>query len=247
AIDLPTLKADRRPVLPGGLAILTAVVESFGVDRVSAVDGGLREGVLYDLHGRFQHDDVRDRTVWSFLRRFQVDEAQARRVEATAARLWSAIAAPAKLEDPFCRRLLGWSARLHEVGLAISHVGYHRHGEYLIRHARMDGFAQNDQTSLSILVRLHRKKWANELDDGFRHLGRDVGRWLVVILRLAVLLNRSRDGDGAIEVNASVEGNTLALSFGRAWLEAHPVTEADLAKEASVLAAQGYDLLVRGR
>ena len=67
ALDIPGIKSDRLPVLPGGIAIMSAVFEELGIERMSYADGALRLGVLYDLLGRFHHHDMRDSTVarWS--------------------------------------------------------------------------------------------------------------------------------------------------------------------------------------
>ncbi|MGE5639923.1 MAG: exopolyphosphatase, partial [Clostridia bacterium] len=45
------LRANRAPVLPGGVAILGAVFDELGLQSVKVSDGALRHGVLYDLLG----------------------------------------------------------------------------------------------------------------------------------------------------------------------------------------------------
>jgi exopolyphosphatase/guanosine-5'-triphosphate,3'-diphosphate pyrophosphatase len=49
SVNLTGLKADRRPVLAGGLAVMTAVFDELGVERMQYCDAALREGVLRDL------------------------------------------------------------------------------------------------------------------------------------------------------------------------------------------------------
>ena len=44
--------AARAPHLPGGLALLIALVEELGIDEVKPVHAGLRVGALWDLHAR---------------------------------------------------------------------------------------------------------------------------------------------------------------------------------------------------
>ena len=53
ALDIPGIKSDRLPVLPGGIAIMTAIFEELGIEHMTYADGALRLGVLYDLLGRF--------------------------------------------------------------------------------------------------------------------------------------------------------------------------------------------------
>ena len=79
-LKLVALKADRIPVLAGGLSIMIAVFDELGVDYVDTTDGALRLGVLYDLLGRSQHEDMRTVTVEGFMRRYGVDRAQAGRI-----------------------------------------------------------------------------------------------------------------------------------------------------------------------
>ena len=45
------------------------------------------------------------------------------------------------------RDLLRRAAYVHEIGLVISHGGYHRHGAYLLQHSDIPGFSQIDQKS----------------------------------------------------------------------------------------------------
>lgn len=51
-LQLPGLKDERRPVLPGGLAILHALMGRLGIDELQRSKGALRQGVIVDLHQR---------------------------------------------------------------------------------------------------------------------------------------------------------------------------------------------------
>ena len=81
-LELPEVDAERAPVFPAGLAILLEVVESLGIERVRVAEGAMREGLLYDLMGRFTDEDARVRSVRAMEKRYHVDAAQADRVEA---------------------------------------------------------------------------------------------------------------------------------------------------------------------
>jgi len=117
--SLPGLRPDRAPVLPGGLAIMLAVFDGFGIEKMSVSEGALRQGVLYDLLGRVEHRDMREATVSQFVRRYHVDAAQAERVRSLALRLYDALVPDSgeegrdrPREDDADRQLLGWAARL---------------------------------------------------------------------------------------------------------------------------------------
>jgi len=49
------LRPNRAPVLPGGLAIMSAALDELGIEAMKVSEGALRHGVLYDLLGRVQH------------------------------------------------------------------------------------------------------------------------------------------------------------------------------------------------
>ena len=57
--------------------------DELGIDYVDTTDGALRLGVLYDLLGRSQHEDMRTVTVEGFKRRYGVDRAQSGRIART--------------------------------------------------------------------------------------------------------------------------------------------------------------------
>ncbi len=65
---------------------------------------------------------------------------------------------------------------------------------------------------------------------------------LAILLRLAVVLHRSRRPDAGPEPSLSVAGKSVELSFGEGWLDAHPLTRADLGQERDYLEAAGYRL-----
>src|SRR5688500_3112278 len=79
-LGLEGLRTDRIPVLPGGLAIMSAALSELGIESMTVAAGSMRQGILYDMLGRFQHNDMRDVTVSQFMQRYHVDSKQARRV-----------------------------------------------------------------------------------------------------------------------------------------------------------------------
>ena len=96
--------------------------------------------------------------------------------------------------------MLKWAARLHEVGLDVSHNGYHRHGAYLLENADMPGFPREEQRLLARLVGGHRRKLSLEgLEELVPPWDRDA-IFLIVLLRLAVLLHRGRSADGLPDI-----------------------------------------------
>ncbi len=205
-MEFDGLKEDRRAVLPAGIAILYAVFDVLGLDKLVYSDGALREGVMYDLLGRFQHEDIRDRSVHALMGRYNADTKQAERVANTVQQLFNGVAKSLNLTNDDSD-LLRRAACLHEIGLAISHSGYHRHGAYLLQHSDIPGFSQIDQNYLSHLVAHHRRKLRGDSRIDVSKVGGSKLVYLCLLLRLAVLLNHSRSDEmlPAIELSVSNE------------------------------------------
>jgi len=241
-LDLPGLNPQRAPVFVGGVAVLTAAFEALEIDEMNVSDGALREGLLYDMLGRIRHEDVRDRSITQIQERYQVDREHAARVETTARDCLEQMAAFCGLPGDEHFQLLGWAARLHEVGLAISHSGYHRHGAYLVANFDMTGFSRQEQDILAALILMHRRKLRMEGLDGLENP--EVVWRLAILLRLSVLLhhNRSNKPLPAFTIGYTPQKRRFKVCFPDDWLEQHPLIRADLKAEAALLKAAGLKL-----
>ena len=246
AAGLAAISSERALVFAGGLAILNEVFDALGLKEMRVADGALREGLLYDMIGRFTAEDVRARTVRAMEMRFHVDEPQAARVESTAVDLLQQVAEAWGLEDPDAERALRWAARLHEIGLDVSHSHYHKHGAYLLEHADLPGFTRGGQRLLAFLVSSHRRKLSLERAVELVPPWDAKAPYLAVLLRLAFLLNRSRSGRALPRLRLAVRGRQLELRFPRGWLRAHPLTAADLAQEAEYVRGARFRLKALG-
>lgn len=243
--NLAGVTAERAPVFPGGVAILSAVFEALEIEQLHCASGALREGLIFDHIGRMQQDDVRERTVNEVAQRYNVDPRQAERVRRKAQALWEMARTPWEISGEECRRLLDWAALLHEIGLSISHSQYQKHGAYLLNYLDMPGFARGEQQRLAILVRGHRRKFPLTELQSLPDEDVDTVRQLCVLLRLAVLMHRSRVDVRMPRIELEAEADTLRLRFPEGWLEEHPLTAADLEVEAEYLRAAGFRLKFR--
>jgi len=241
-LDLPGLSERRAQVWPGGLAILVELLGVLRIESLSVSDGALREGLLYDLLGRLQHEDARERSVRAMALRYNVDEEQASRVAATAQMLLGQCADGWDLTAPLCRSILEWSARLHEIGLDISHDGFQRHGAYIAEHANLPGFPRAEQRFLAFLIGSQRHQFNARSQRKLPRGWRETALRLAILLRLAALLNRSRSAIDMPPIQIAVTDDTVALAFDAAWLKANPLTVADLDREVGYLEAAGYKL-----
>lgn len=243
-LRLPGLSEERLPVFAGGLAILAEILDAFDIKSMRVADGALREGLLYDLVGRFTDEDARARSVRAMQGRYHVDTAQSNRVEASALDFLRQTASEWQLEEPFAELVLSWAARLHEVGLDVSHSHYHRHGAYLLEHADMPGFPQEEQRILAHVVGAHRRKLHLDALQDLSPPWHIKAEYLIVLLRLAVLLHRGRSVAALPKLELHPKGRTLEIVFPKGWLDAHPLTATDLENEIEYLEGGNFRLRV---
>ncbi|MFO1413274.1 MAG: Ppx/GppA phosphatase family protein [Burkholderiales bacterium] len=215
-LGLAGVKPERAPVLAGGFAIMAAALAELRVARINPVGGALRLGVLYDLLGRSVRQDSRAATVESLTERWLIDRAHARRVAAMAKALYMK-AAPHP--DPETAQRVEWAGLLHEIGYTVSHIGYHKHGAYILENADMPGFSATEQRKLALLVlgcRGGLSKMAELAGDD------DVAAQLLA-LRLAVLFHHARRAIDEPRLTAKV-GRNIRFAIAKRWLKAHPLT-----------------------
>jgi len=244
-IKLEGLSAERVPVFIGGVIVLVAIFEALEIQSPLAVsDGALREGLLYDLVGRIQDEDIRSRSVADLARRYHADETQAQLVTKTTLRALEQAAAGWRLDQEEAERWLSWAAQLHEIGLDIAHSRHHHHAAYIIQHSDLPGFSVQEQLLLAALVRSHRRKLPLKLY-------KDLPKWIAklvpklsVLLRLGVILNRNRGSNAAGDFSLRVQDKRIKLKFPAGGLKQQPLTRADLELEAEYLYAAGFVLEV---
>lgn len=227
-VELPGLKDDRRSVWPGGLAIMIAVFDELGIESMEVTDAALRIGVLYDLLGRSQHEDMRFVTVEQFMQRYAVDREQAKRVGNLAAEFLAQLPKPDEESRADNIALLQWAANLHEIGLSISHNGYHKHSAYIAGNADMPGFSKNDQARLAALLIGHTGKLGKLANNA------SFSDWrMLFCMRLAQVLCRGRSDINLPKVKVSEHNGDYLVSLSKEWAREHPLTEFSLQKEAA--------------
>ncbi|MBT8079379.1 MAG: Ppx/GppA family phosphatase [Gammaproteobacteria bacterium] len=241
-LSLPGLSERRAQVWPGGLSILVELLAVLRIERLQVSDGALREGLLYDQLGRLQHEDARERTVRAMQMRYNVDQLQADRVAELALTMLAQCRQQWQLDTPLAGSMLEWSALLHEIGLDIAHDGYQRHGAYIAANADMPGFPSAEQKLLAFLIARQRRSLETRSDNQLPAEWQDFALRLAILLRVAVLLNRSRSARESPMPLISVSDDSLHLQFPAEWLESNPLTVTDLNREREYLRGAGYDL-----
>jgi exopolyphosphatase/guanosine-5'-triphosphate,3'-diphosphate pyrophosphatase len=240
-LGLLGLRPDRLPALAGGFAIMYAAFSELGITEMQLGLSALREGVLYDLWGRFHNNDMRDVTVQHFMRRYRIDAKHVARVTRLAGVLARQFFGSEVNESAL--QVLGWVASLHTVGIRVAHSGYHKHTAYILANADMPGFSKKEQARLSQLALAHRgnlKKLQGQLTDRINCL-------LAMSLRLAVLFYRNRIEVVLPEMTASFTGTKYYLAMEPEWLSRNPLTESALQEEVRQWKTLGVTMQVINR
>jgi exopolyphosphatase/guanosine-5'-triphosphate,3'-diphosphate pyrophosphatase len=220
---------------------LNAILSELDIDSLVAAEGAMRQGVLYDLLGRFHHKDMRDMTVGQFMHRYHVDALQARRVGALAFALYRKLAGESGEPDEDAARLIAWASKLHEIGISVAFSGYHKHSAYIVGNADMPGFSRDEQAKLALLVQAHRRSLKKVEKQVEAH---DVDWSMVLALRLAALFYRSRADVSLPTLQARGQGKKFRLSLGTTWLARNTLTATALADETREWEEIGFELRI---
>jgi exopolyphosphatase/guanosine-5'-triphosphate,3'-diphosphate pyrophosphatase len=220
--DLPGVKPDRVGVMVGGLSALIGVMQELDIERVTAVDAGLRLGVLCDLEMRANQHDRRDQAILGCMRRFGVDEQRASRTASIAGRLYDKL----KPDSDRYARYLSWSCLLHEIGQAVSHTGAHKHAAYIIENADLPGFTTNEQRLMSTLV-MGQKGNLRKVRNALGEL--DFAK-AQLALRLATMFMHARLDEDIDDLKVRMKGR-IDIEVRRDWVKRHPTVAYWLEKE----------------
>lgn len=235
-VDLPGLKSERVVAVLGGVSILTGALEEFGLERVCAINAGLRLGALSDLELRARRHDRRDLAIGACMARFGVDAGRAQRTTAIALRLYGQLGA----SDSSCLHYLGWASMLHEIGLSVSHTSAHKHGAYLVEHADLPGFTTREQRLMATLVLGHKGN-VRKIREA---LAEPALARMVLALRLAVACMHARVDDELDGFRLRMKGR-IEVDLAPGWLAKHPTMRFWLEKERDAWADVGLVLQFR--
>ncbi|MFQ2787800.1 exopolyphosphatase [Aeromonas caviae] len=242
-LKLAGLTEERQGVFAAAVAILLGLFTSLPIERMEYSDGALREGLLYEFEERLQHHDIRERTALALSTHYRIDKRQATRVESSVLSLFDALSGPWEMPEEPYRAILGWAARLHEIGLAINYSGIHKHSAYILQNTDLPGFNQDDQALLAALVRFHRKGLKlSELPTLPNHDEQTVLR-CIRILRLAVAAHHRRQDNLLPEWNVQAAGDQLVVTLPLDWCDENKLLMQNLEKEHRYCHEQGWPLL----
>jgi len=207
--------AQRAEIIVAGAVILEALAHHLSLKAVTAVDRGLRHGVLVDLvRRRFRgaEDSSLLDAARSLGRRFYFDEAHALQVTRLSLAMFDQLAGLHRLPMAV-RPYLEVASVLHDIGHAVSYQKHHRHTEYLIRNGDIPGLADRERDIAARIARYHRRSQPDLRHPGMEGLTPGEARFvrkLATILRVADALDRSH-AQPISDLRAHVGNGRVAL------------------------------------
>lgn len=236
ALNLAGIKPERVAMVIGGLSILIGLFQELNITVLHPIEAGLRMGVMWDLHLRSTKRDRRDQAVHDFLDVFRTDVIRAKSVAEIAKSIFEQL----KPSNEQLTRYVYWSALMHEVGMTVSHTGYHKHGSYLVENGDIAGFTTREQKLMSRMV-LSQKGNLRKLGDGLADI--DFAK-AVLSLRLAVTFMHSRIELDFADFRLKMK-NKIELEIKQSWVNLHPTVAYWLQKEIECWREIGVEFVVK--
>ena len=206
----------RADIVVAGAVVLEAVMRRFKVHTITAVDRGLREGILYDLLKR-RKVDVNDHSLTDAAialgRRFAFSEEHGVQVSRLALTLFDELATLHQLPAA-ARPYLEVASLLHDLGHAVNYQKHHKHTHYLIMNSDLPGLTERERLLVALIARFHRRskpEATHELMQSLTPAEFRLVRKCAVLLRVADSLDRSHH-QPVKSLNAQVRGRAVALT-----------------------------------
>ena len=241
-LNLQSISSDRSAVICGGIAILHAIVKTLKIKQLQASQVALREGLIFDMVGKAEHIDIQSQTLHNLITRFDIDKQQSQRVENAVVHFFNHVSNAWGLDEDTDLAQLVWAAQLHEIGKAVAHTQYHKHGAYIIAHSDLIGFSLAEQKTLALLIRNHRRKIDLSAFDTLQKTEKVRVVRLLGLLRLAILIHRGRHTVNLEQFKLKVKENQLTVSASIKWLEENPLTSSELQAESDRLLLVNFKL-----
>jgi len=244
-LSLVGVDEKRAAVLPGGLAIMIAVMKSLGIESLKYSEAALREGVLYEIDQLKAGDNTRLRTRHDVQTKYQVDRRYAQLVAETCDHLYQQLVPDWKLEKAELHDLLIDAAHLHEVGLQINTSDIQEHSGYILAHCDLPGYNQEEQQVISFLVGSFRKRLKPEVMPRLRSLKQKTLLRLARLLRIAVLFNNKREPLMLDLLKIQIKHENMELIIDKQLLKGNEAIVADVAKESKLMSKAGFQLSMK--
>ncbi|MBV37038.1 MAG: phosphatase [Rickettsiales bacterium] len=232
-VDFSVLTESRKSTFACGVAILLAIFETLGIDKMHVSNASLREGLLLELVEELKGNDIRHQTAQSLMNRFNVDQEHAKQVQQSAQCIFDQVADLWGVYNPIYKNYLDWACQLHEIGLSISFSKLRMHSAYIVRYGDMPGFSQQTKDSLAAIIANQKKKLhIDQLDN--KYDPKEALLSVVQILRLAIIFNVKRDNHNIQDLEFIAGSNhQLLIRIPKSWADEQQLIIAELQRESA--------------
>lgn len=230
-LEIDGLKEERKPVFASGLAILITLFRDLSLQSMAASGGALREGLIAQLIGQPQVDDLRRNSVSKLQQQFQIDSRQAQNVVEVARQLARQLDGQWQLLSDDNDAILEYSAMLHEIGLSTSFLKANEHGSYLIKHSEMVGFSSEQQKLITALIANYKNPIQPASFSEQAWCCSERALQLATILRLAVIISGRYQGARVNDIRLQAQGTLLEINLSPELCEKNPLLIAELTQE----------------
>ncbi len=229
-MKLYSVKQDRAEVMGAAALVLASVAQQLGLRRYLVPGVGIRDGILLDLAeetsvGAAGRELMMLAGARAFAARVGHDTDHGEHVRKIARSLFDQLHPLHELPES-ASIVLELAALLHDVGEVVHRRGHHKHGEYILRWARIAGLEGTERDLVATLVRTHRKAAPDpKKHELFGMLTKDQqrqARKLAAVLRLADAFDsdrrqRVRDvratlSDDVVRLDVTVDGSTGGMA-----------------------------------
>jgi exopolyphosphatase/guanosine-5'-triphosphate,3'-diphosphate pyrophosphatase len=161
---MPGMNPRRSDIIVAGNVVLIEMLKLLGRSEIVVCERALREGIVVDFLERNvaiarKLGDERTRrfdAIHAFGRRFGHDGVHETHVANLAILLFDRLREVHALE-PAERDILFAAALMHDIGRTIDESSHHKHGAYIVRNARLEGWRADEKELIAVLVRYHRR------------------------------------------------------------------------------------------
>ncbi len=202
---IPGLDERRSDIIIAGALILEESMRLLGIKELTVSSYALREGVIYDYINHLRSDgsahrkirDVREQSVRHLAEISNYEQTHAEHIAELSLSIFDQTKRLHGLGVD-ARNYLFYACLLHDIGYHISHTEHHQHSYYIISHADLLGFTNEEIEIIANIARYHRKSHPKLKHEGFARLHsdehRDLVRKLSAIIRIAEGLDRGNIG-----------------------------------------------------
>ena len=204
--DLPGMSGRRAEIIVPGAIILLETMKMLEAESITICERALREGLIVNwmlTHGLIENrlryqKSVRDRSVINIAQKYKVDLESSQRVANFCLDIFDQTQGILHNWGDREREWLWVAAILHNCGFYVSHAAHHKHSYYLIRHAELLGFTENELEIIANIARYHRKSKPKKKHYNYQNLPDKTTKKMVsevsAMLRLAIALDRRQIG-----------------------------------------------------